>query len=214
MSKKDHRQFQQRFQRGRFRVRREKELFLLFSQGESTEISYFRNFDNGVSVKIISQPKDPIKLVEYALRRKNEMRGEYDQTWVIFDRDESTKQECLDAYRLAKKNDIKVAYSNPCFEVWFLAHFGPLKTYGNAQECCESLDAKMKQEDKKKKQTVFSGYDKTDENLFYKLSSYQEKALKNIDSVSFNDKNFEEIVDQNPITTIGLLVNELNKYKK
>ena len=45
----------------------------------------------------------------------------FDQVWCVFDRDPSrvnnTAQRFNAALRLAEKEDIKVAYSNECFEL-------------------------------------------------------------------------------------------------
>jgi len=45
------------------------------------------------------------------------------ELWVVFDRDENTPQEVYAAFRLARQNGIRIAFSHPCFELWLLLHF-------------------------------------------------------------------------------------------
>lgn len=56
------------------------------------------------------------------------------ETWVVFDFDikpdqlEQQKEDYNRAIELAKNHDIKVAYSNDSFELWFLLHYQHLDT--------------------------------------------------------------------------------------
>jgi hypothetical protein len=45
------------------------------------------------------------------------------ELWAVFDRDENTPQEVYAAFRLARQNGIRIAFSHPCFELWLLLHF-------------------------------------------------------------------------------------------
>jgi hypothetical protein len=44
------------------------------------------------------------------------------ELWAVFDRDENTPHEIYAAFRLAKTNGIRIAFSHPCFELWLLLH--------------------------------------------------------------------------------------------
>jgi hypothetical protein len=44
-----------------------------------------------------------------------------DEAWAVFDRDEHMHFDS--AVRMCKENGIKVARSNPCFEVWLILHY-------------------------------------------------------------------------------------------
>ncbi|WP_027390582.1 RloB family protein, partial [Chrysiogenes arsenatis] len=57
---------------------------------------------------------------------------DYEHRWIVIDRDEErcgggghTRQNFDQALEKASKNrpEIKVAWSNPCFEIWYLLHF-------------------------------------------------------------------------------------------
>jgi hypothetical protein len=72
---------------------------------------------------------DPLALVRLAVERKEtaareEVRGRgaaYDQVWCVFDHDDHPRLP--DAFDLAPRHDIQVAFTNPCLELWFILHF-------------------------------------------------------------------------------------------
>lgn len=55
--------------------------------------------------------------------------------WCIFDRDDNSNVMLSKAKQTAIKEDYQIAFSNPCFEVWFLLHFNNQTT---AVENCEA----------------------------------------------------------------------------
>lgn len=105
-------------------------------EGSVTEPAYIRGFERHVrnatvEVHIPREQGDPRKLVEIAketaqtaAREAKRQRDEflaYDEVWCVFDRDEHNRfDEALD---MAGTNDIRLAISNPCFELWLLLHF-------------------------------------------------------------------------------------------
>lgn len=66
----------------------------------------------------------PTGAVERAIKvRKGLYRGDRENVWVMFDRDEHPDVES--AAVLARKNQIKVAFSHPSFDLWLWLHFAP-----------------------------------------------------------------------------------------
>lgn len=119
-----------------------KEFFLLVCEDESTEPYYFEKVFQEEFEKLL--PKDTIRVepvgtgrnslgvVERALsiisNRSETIPKEIDHVWVIFDKDDldnndSTKIRFEEAFIKARENNIQVAYSNECFELWLLLHF-------------------------------------------------------------------------------------------
>ena len=47
----------------------------------------------------------------------------YDQCWVVFDKDDFSDSDFNAAIQMAQTNGFHVAYSNQAFEYWFLLHF-------------------------------------------------------------------------------------------
>ena len=53
-------------------------------------------------------------------RRKKNSFEENDEVWAVFDRDEHPNFD--DAVSLCQANNVGVARSNPCFELWLILH--------------------------------------------------------------------------------------------
>ncbi|MCX6646299.1 MAG: RloB family protein [bacterium] len=56
------------------------------------------------------------------LSRKSQAHVEFDQVWVVYDRNSHTTFE--QANCKARDNKLLLATSDPCFELWYLLHFG------------------------------------------------------------------------------------------
>jgi hypothetical protein len=74
-------------------------------------------------------------MVEAAVKRLKKERSEErrgrgkapDQVWCVFDCDDHPLVS--EAIKQATDNGIRVAYSNPCLEIWFVLHFEDQKGY-------------------------------------------------------------------------------------
>ena len=86
-----------------------KQTFLIVCEGEVTEPEYFNSFRlTSANVKAIIEKR----------RSRN-----YDQCWVVFDKDDFSDSDFNAAIQMAQTNGFHVAYSNQAFEYWFLLHF-------------------------------------------------------------------------------------------
>jgi hypothetical protein len=103
---------------------------------DETERGYFKAFQHEVRnprvhVEVASERGEPLQVVEIAVRLKNKAATEakaqrdenlrWDEVWGVVDVDEHALLP--EASHLAAKNDIALAISNPCFELWALLHF-------------------------------------------------------------------------------------------
>lgn len=118
------------------RIRRYKYLFLIVCEDENTEPTYFENFktqipEESIYLRPVGTGKDPKGVVEEAVIEKlklaTEAKKEVDVAWVVFDKDDADLNQTRinrfnDAFDIAKKNGIEVAYSNEVFELWLLLH--------------------------------------------------------------------------------------------
>lgn len=108
--------------------------FLIVCEGEKTEPGYFRHLRISAKIPIdlhLEGPGKPKSLVEKAveLKREAEKRAHsqrdstllFDEVWCVFDIDEHPFVP--EARQQAQDNQIFVAVSNPCFELWVLLHF-------------------------------------------------------------------------------------------
>ncbi|MHB1296715.1 MAG: RloB family protein [Anaerolineae bacterium] len=100
----------------------------IFCEGSKTERGYFRSLKAAyrlATVQVEAHPVgDPIGLVEYAIAHVGGQRQNDDQVWCVFDTERLGTHGDIDgACELARRNDVLVAVSNPCFEYWFLLHY-------------------------------------------------------------------------------------------
>ena len=123
---------------GRRRWHKEpKRRFTLFCEGKNTEPAYFSALKRtltGALIDVVTRPGVgvPMTIAEKAVeraksegltrssRRKKNSFEEKDEVWAVFDRDEHPNfneavSKCLD-------NNVRVALSNPCFELWLILH--------------------------------------------------------------------------------------------
>lgn len=106
---------------------------LIFLEGVRTEEGYFVHFwrENRSKVRIRIDPSKgsaPTTLVDLAVREKKRQARDakrsggrpYDEIWCVFDVDEHAG--LAQAIQRAREHDIRVAVSNPCFELWLILH--------------------------------------------------------------------------------------------
>ena len=117
-------------------TRTEKRTFLIYCEGERTEIDYLEALQevpeirDGASVEIRidygTAGSVPMKLVEAAVDGpgiENE-DDEIDEVWCVFDVEWPKNHPKLNAsLQLAHSHGVRTAVSNPCFEYWLVLHF-------------------------------------------------------------------------------------------
>jgi len=181
----------------------ERPVILIVTEG-ITEERYFKALrtDLRINAKVeISKSKygtDPKSVVEYAkyLSRKEKQYGDiYDKTWCVYDRDEH--QKFKDANIQARDLKFEVAFSNPCFELWYLIHFQNQEAHIERDEVVENL-----------KQYI-PDYDKT-KDCYEKLKKYQNDAIVHAEKLREKHKRENSEETKNPSTTVDLLVKYLN----
>lgn len=102
-----------------------KKLILIVCEGQTEEL-YFKSFpvvSCTVTAFSIGQSKE--SLVDSTMELKKE--EEYDEVWCVFDMDYNSGAKEFSSFdnaiNKALQNEIKVAYSNDCFELWFCLHY-------------------------------------------------------------------------------------------
>lgn len=118
-------------------VREERTQVLIVCGGVATEPAYFRGLKKdrrNPAVRVVVEAKgvDPASLIRFAAQ-KRDMLG-CDEVWCVVDVDEF---DVATAVAIARKMDVQLAISNPCFEYWLLLHFelctAPLTRYDDAR---------------------------------------------------------------------------------
>ncbi len=177
--------------------------FLIVCEGEKTEPAYFQSFRGPhVVVRIKSANIDPARIVETAVKQWKEQKADYDQVWCVFDRDEVTVERFNRALELARTRNIKIAYSNPLFELWFLLHFqdctGPLarQEYGSRLSQC-----------------LGRSYAKNDADMYDRLEPHMDDATRRAERL-LDRYHPSQPFNDDPSTTVHLLVQELRRFSR
>ncbi len=109
---------------------------LIVCEGAITEPQYLLGFTRAcrnprVRIEVSDEHGDPKFLVETAKQRKKQAEEDaarehddnlaFDSVWCVCDVDDHHR--LTDAKHMARDNEIDLAVSNPCFELWLLLHF-------------------------------------------------------------------------------------------
>ncbi|RMI42228.1 RloB domain-containing protein [Actinomadura harenae] len=136
---------------------------LIVCEGEVTEVEYFEGITRlyrapTVKVECVGKGRDPLKTVNHALRlRENSEKAarskrdsflKIDHVWCVVDVDDHTTLD--GALRLAKRNDVHLIVSNPCFEIWLLWHYQDFASQTNRFDLPKKLDGHIPGYSKKK----------------------------------------------------------------
>lgn len=127
-------------------TRAKRKRHLIVSNGRVTETEYFNFFINEMdargSVRYRHIDGDPLKVAKQVSRelesdKKAGKAGEIEElssAWIVVDSDEF--RNLAKAEREAKTKGIKLAISNPCFEVWLIDHVSPCpETSASTLQC-------------------------------------------------------------------------------
>jgi hypothetical protein len=132
---------------------------LIVCEGRVTEPKYFSDMRRAeeirlVEIRIEGAGAVPRTVVQRALALKEEAEREakrssdpslrFDEVWCVFDIDDHPRLN--DAKQLADANEILLAISNPCFELWVLLHLKDQTAHIDrtkiASLCCQVMDQK------------------------------------------------------------------------
>ncbi len=116
--------------------------FLIVCEGENTEVEYFSGFKRkGVQIltfhgKSLKGEGQKVGLVKWAVKLGKEPDFKGAELWCVFDYDVNPDEahvqpadfDAAVAMGNVARNGVNIAWSNDCFELWFLLHYQNLKT--------------------------------------------------------------------------------------
>lgn len=186
-------------------IRSPRDKFLIVCEGAKTEPNYFRSFrlTSSCIKDVFGIGDNTEELVRRTIEYKNNANRygiRYDQIWCVFDKDAFPVQNFNNALALANQEGIKVAYSNEAFELWYLLHFDYFCTATNRADYITILTSKLG-----------TRYQKNSETMYQKLFDKQMTAIKNAKRL-LTSYSLCVPCQNNPSTTVHLLVEELNKF--
>jgi hypothetical protein len=188
--------------------------FLIVCEGEKTEPNYFRSFPKKVGKFIYDISFEgggisTLGVVEKAIQLREKSKQKYDRVWAVFDRDCFKANSFNSAIQKAKANNIKCAWSNQAFELWYLLHFHNRITAMERDEYTKAIEQAVNEKLGKKKK-VFK-YKKNDTGIYALLNQVgnQTSAIKWSRELAKGIAG-EQFANYNPQTMVFRLVEELN----
>jgi len=146
--------------------------------------------------------------VEAAIQKRIErtqqlLQPDYDEVWAVFDKDDFPAQRFNGAVQLANNQDIKLAYSNEAFELWYILHFQYLDVTVNRFQYIKIL------------KEILGDYQKNNAQMYQVL---QEKGDES-KAINWAKKLYKELhidnpAEEKPTTLVHLLVERLNEFKE
>lgn len=190
--------------------RQRRPVVYLICEGKETETRYFRRFrTRECLIEIVPKESQHIEALSLVQHTKDVLKQELyypndgDMVWCVFDRDDNTNQNLYAAEQLAEHLGYRVAFSNPCFELWILLHFRDQRAEMlNVEDVISVLRADR----------YLPQYEKN-MDVYDQLSGRQAEAIARAEHRmdSLNDDRIRIISrESNPATTVHTLVQYLN----
>ncbi len=195
--------------------RKQYSFIYIFTEGTKTEPIYFESKKseirrNDIKIEIKGSGYNTVSLVDYVLDfiKENKIDLTIDECWVVFDKDDFV-EDFDNAINKAETNDLKVAYSNEAFELWFLLHFSFMSSAIGRKDYNKKVTENLRRLTGNKKYK----YSKTT-GIYSLIKDRESDAIKNAKKLLKQHTGEKSFLKKNPSTTVHLLVERLNKLKK
>ena len=185
--------------------------YIIVTDAKETEKNYLyglrdslpKELQGRIVIKVSTAKTD--ELVD-SCKGQASLEPQYGEPWIVFDRDRVTRFDKI--IQKARKEGIKVGWSNPCIETWFDAYFGQMHSYQESKQCWYRFAETYE------RQTGLE-YSKSDEHIYEVLNRYGDEQ-KAIDIAEKRLRtHFESGVkkpsEMIPATTLHHLVDEIRQ---
>lgn len=196
--------------------------YLIFCEGEKTEPDYFKGFKaeidtntvykDLINIKCISPGKTTKELISYAKKyiKDNKIKG-YD-VWCVYDKDDFKSDDFDNAQTMCNSlnekrgNSFNSAWSNQCFEYWYILHFNYYDSNNHRAYYIDFLTKKFKK-------IGLNKYEKNNPDNYSIMKEYGNPKK----AIGFAKRRIAECNNVSPskcapATTVYKLVEELSKY--
>jgi hypothetical protein len=185
---------------------------LVITGGVKTEPAYLHFLrdklgTSGVTIQVVESGRDPLRLVDEAIvqksqdaldaKRSRDSSNVFDSVWVMTDVDDFEKA-IPQALAKAANDEVQVAVSNPCFEIWLLWHASD-HGYGSTKTVQTAAQAAGVTTGKNGKELVVSAVD----------GKYQEARDRAVARQAAHSRNDVQPPSNNPSSDVYLLVEGL-----
>ncbi len=194
----------------------EKPTILIVCEGKNTETSYFRQFRlSSAKIVAIGEGYNTVSLVKRAMMLSKE--AEYDEVWVVFDKDDFKAQDFNNAIVMANGLNFRIGYSNQAFEYWLLLHLSDHQGGGmHRDDYCTSINKCLKEFDI---EYDGNGSKIVDEDFFDILTGTDDKTgiPRMVLAITRAERNYKLFTHESPAseessTTVFVLAKEILKY--
>lgn len=191
-----------------------KRRFFIFCEGQNTEPHYFNTLARYVNQTIVEivpigaagvpktlavQAAEKARGLRKEVRRKKANSYErLDQVWAVFDRDEHPNVP--EALQICKTNEVRIGYSNPCFEIWLLLHYCDYNSAEHRHKVQKDLEGQCPTYDRKHSKKV------SIDNFLERVKEAEHRAERQLDT-----RKREGDQHGNPSTTVHLLTRAIRK---
>jgi hypothetical protein len=137
-------------------------------------------------------------VIECAVQLRDAAKNQndpFEEVWCVFDRDEHQKID--EALVRARDCKIRVAFSNPCFELWLLLHHEYTSAYLERDKAASLLKRHL------------PGYHKSTD-VYDRLLPNQQAAIDSAQRLRQWHQEAGHKETENPSTRVDILVAELN----
>lgn len=209
MSAKDRRQKAKKLGR-RTETREVKSTFRIYAEGEATEPEYIDIIKRipaiansvSIAIRIEEVGATPKRLVESACSDKRRSDLDIDHFWCVFDVENPEPHPYLkETLQKARDNNISLAISNPCFEVWLILHH---KHFSKHVSTKEAVDIRKSLDETKTKHL--------DPQVYRPLISLAVQRAEQLNQK--HKKDGTTFPENNPSSTFCDLVSSLTKMAK
>lgn len=196
-------------------------LFLIFTEGTKTEPYYFEGFKKAIEkghenvlIEIIGVGEATTKLLKHAEEFIEKYEVENAEIWLVTDKDDFPDSQFNELIRQCRKRDKEKfmknywhsAWSNECFELWFILHFSFYQAAATRNEYYRMLKDRFKK-------LGIGKYEKNSSKIFDILVEYGSPKS----AIGYARKLYDEKKDMVPsravpCTNVFELVLELARY--
>ncbi len=188
--------------------------FLIVCEGEKTEPNYFKGIGKRlpphtlsiIKMDVEGAGKNTRSLVNEAVRMKNNAAVKYDRVWVVFDKDSFPDKDFDNAIHQARSKNIKCAWSNEAFELWYVLHFQTISHAMPREDYKQFIEKELK-----KRGLKDFRYAKNASDMFDILERYGDRneAAKRANKLLSGHADENSFAKMNPCTCVYQLVEEI-----
>lgn len=183
--------------------------FLIVSEGAKTEPHYFEGLVRSLvgtvpdEVEIVGAGRVTTSLVEWVAKKVNRSPRNYDNVWVVFDRDDFESFD--EAVSAAERNGFCAAWSNESFEYWLCLYLGRYDSALSRGDWVDILDAAFRK-------AGHGSFEKNREDIFSVLDELGDHEMAKRFARSAREQYGAGALPsrRNPCTTVDLLVEQLD----